>query len=122
MQERSEPRKKRLGHLTDTTCSLSVIIMCRTHLDLLEKTTHSGLSHRFHAATRRIQTAIVNGFGDRSVPEIIDSLNAIELQDRPASNTEHVVFDEFPLEELENAPPEVSLNLGKPSFSLSFLS
>ena len=122
-----------LGHLTDTTCSLSILILCRIHLDLLEKYAHpNGSTHSspqpvgsFHAATRRIHNAVMDEFGDRSVTETLDTgislTDETELEERHSSNTEQIDLDEFPwvgmsLGELKNTPPAIgSQDSGKHS-------
>ena len=81
------------GHLTVSN-GLSTIILCRIHLDLLEKYAHpNGSTHSspqparsFHAVTRRIHNAVVDEFGDRSVTETLDtgisSRDEIECEER----------------------------------------
>ena len=131
------PQHNHPGYLTNTTCSLSVIIICRIHLDLLEKNPHvNGSTYSspfpigsFHAATRRIHNVIIDEFGDRNVTEAFDtgisSSDVIELQDIPASDTECINLDEYPwagvsLGELDNTLAMVPQHSGKLSLSLLF--
>ena len=110
-------------HWTDTICSLSVIILCCIHLNLLEKyaqpngSTHSSPPppvRTFNAATCWIYKAVMDEFGDQSITETLDifSLEYIEFKDCHALNTEWIDLDEFPwvqrsLGELENTAPAV---------------
>ena len=108
-------------------------MMCRIHLDLLQKYAHpNGSTHSspppvrsFHAATRRIHNAVMNEFNDRSVTETLDtgisSPDEIELEERHPSDTERIDLDEFPwvgrsLGEMESTPPVIECqNSGKHS-------
>lgn len=97
----SSTAHKSLGHLTNnTTCSLTVIVMCRMHLDLLQRHVHTSSNTHlpfysmdsFRGARQQIHNAIVDEFGDRDVIGSLaagtSSSNANELQDPRSSNTE----------------------------------
>jgi hypothetical protein len=64
-------------------CSLSAILICRFHLDLIRRNTHSnthtslGLSAvsvgSFHAATQRVHDAVMAEFGDLNTDVLVDA-------------------------------------------------
>jgi hypothetical protein len=66
-----------LRYMANTTCSLSVIIVCRCHLALQQRVAHpNGTTHSAHhpitsfrAATRKIHNSLMEEFGDPSVDE-----------------------------------------------------
>jgi hypothetical protein len=84
-----------LRYMSNPTCSLSVIIVCRCHLSLKERVAHpNGTTHSehhpvtsFRAAARKIHNSLMEEFGDPSVDET-GILEAIEPHgtDGPSSN------------------------------------
>jgi hypothetical protein len=95
VQNRSDPIARILRYMANTTCSLSVIIVCRCHLALQERVAHpNGTTHSehhpvksFRAATRKIHDSLMDEFGDPSVDETGIS-EAVEShgEDGPSSN------------------------------------
>jgi hypothetical protein len=97
-----------LSHLADHPCSLSVILVCRIHLDLLERYSHpNGATHSspqpvrsFRAAPRQIHNTVMDEFGDWSVTGTLEtgfsSLEEIELQDRHTSSADRINLSEYP--------------------------
>ncbi|KAF8585215.1 hypothetical protein K439DRAFT_1616156 [Ramaria rubella] len=87
---------------------LSIIIICRFHLDLQQRNDHphgSNTSHSlplgsFHAVTEKIHRAVVDEFGDLSFNESFgteESQEDIELQDiQSASGGAEIDLQEFP--------------------------
>jgi hypothetical protein len=120
-----------LSHSVDHPYSLSTIIVCRIHLDLLEKHAHpNGATHSspqpvrsFRAAPRQIHDAVMDEFGDRSVTGTLEtgisSPEEIELEDRHTSSADRIDLSDYPwagriFGELESIPPVVeSQNSGR---------
>ncbi|KAF8579111.1 hypothetical protein K439DRAFT_1620798 [Ramaria rubella] len=96
------------GILDDLQNSLSLIIICRFHLDLQQRNDHSNgstTSHSlpfdsFHAFKERIYRAVVDEFGDLSFNESFGtkvSQEDIELQDiQSPSGVAEIDLQEFP--------------------------
>jgi hypothetical protein len=119
-----------LSPFADHPCSLSTIIICWIHLDLLERHAHpNGTTHSspqpvcgFRAAPGRIHDAVMDEFGDQSVTGTLEtgisSREEIELQDHHTSSADWNL-SEYPwagrsLGELESIPPVVeSQNSGR---------
>ena len=113
------PAPETFGHLTNNKCSLSIIILCRIHLDLLEQHAYrSGNNNSsplsvgsFHQATRRTYE-----FGDLTV-ETLDTV--ISSPEDPELEELHSSQAGMSLGELDCTLPEIEpLNFSENSYSI----